>query len=124
LCYRAAAARRGKRRGDGETNFTEADRSVCGLEGGARVHVADVTSEADVLAVIQRIIETKVDFRGGKIDAKSDLIRDLELDSVSRTVVLVAIEDHYHLTLDGALLAEVQNVGDLVAIVVRLVGSK
>lgn len=72
--------------------------------------------QEDVLAAIQRIIETRTDYRG-KVSLESDLIKDLELDSVSRTLVLVALEDHYSISLEGDLLLDIRTVGQLVDLV-------
>lgn len=72
--------------------------------------------QEDVLAAIQRIIETRTDYRG-KVSMESDLIKDLELDSVSRTLVLVALEDHYAISLEGDLLLDIRTVGQLVGLV-------
>ena len=54
----------------------------------------------------------------------ADELRAYVLDSVSRTLVLVALEDEYGISLDADVLAEVRTVGQLVTRVVALVGSK
>jgi acyl carrier protein len=53
------------------------------------------------------------------ITPSSDLLRDLELDSMSLTVLMVGLEDHYRVRLDGEDAAGVSTVADLAALVVR-----
>jgi acyl carrier protein len=82
-----------------------------------------MTKHEEVFAVIRRIVETKLEYKGA-ITPDADLIRELGLDSVSRTVVLVALEDHYGVTLDAAVLADVRTLGQLAERVATVVGSK
>lgn len=79
----------------------------------------------DVVAVLKKLIESRVDYQGsGPITAESDFIRDLQLDSVSRTGVLVAVEDHYDITLDTDAVLEARTVAQLATLVVARLAAK
>ncbi|MBM4379916.1 MAG: acyl carrier protein [Deltaproteobacteria bacterium] len=77
-----------------------------------------MTDAAEVQARIIHILrsEAQVD---GDIQAGSDLLRDLQLDSMSLTVLMVGLEDHYRVRLDGEDAVGVATVADLAALVVR-----
>lgn len=79
--------------------------------------------EEEVLAVIRRIVETSVDYTG-TVEPNSDLVQDLRLDSVSRTIVLSSLEGEYEITLDAPVVEDVKTIAQLVTRVIELVGSK
>jgi acyl carrier protein len=59
---------------------------------------------------------------GKPVDLKSDtrIVDDLELDSLAVMNFVMAVEDRYDISIPLDRIAEVQTVGDLVAVVERL----
>jgi acyl carrier protein len=59
---------------------------------------------------------------GKPVDLKSDtrIVDDLELDSLAVMNFVMAVEDKYDISIPLDRIAEVQTVGDLVAVVERL----
>ena len=78
------------------------------------------TTAEEVQARITHILRGEAQVEAD-ISAHSELLRDLELDSMSLTVLLVGLEDHYRVRLDGEDAAGVVTVADLAALVVRRV---
>ena len=54
------------------------------------------------------------------LDHDTNLVRDLGLESVQVMEFVVDIEDHYDLSIDLKSLAEVHTMGDMTAVVLRL----
>ena len=59
---------------------------------------------------------------GKPVDLKTDtkIVDDLELDSLAVMNFVMAVEDKYDISIPLDRIAEVQTVGDLVAVVERL----
>jgi acyl carrier protein len=59
---------------------------------------------------------------GKPVDLKTDtrIVDDLELDSLAVMNFVMAVEDRYDISIPLDRIAEVQTVGDLVAVVERL----
>lgn len=78
------------------------------------------TTVDDVQSRITHILRSEAQVEAD-VTPSSDLLRDLELDSMSLTVLMVGLEDHYRVRLDGEDAAGVATVADLAALVVRKV---
>jgi acyl carrier protein len=81
-----------------------------------------MTNADEVLTRIIHILRTEAQV-DVDIHASSELLRDLQLDSMSLTVLLVGLEDHYRVRLDGEDAGGVVTVADLAALVVRKAGE-
>lgn len=81
-----------------------------------------MTDVEEVQARIAHILRTEAQHEGD-IHASSDLLRDLQLDSMSLTVLLVGLEDHYRVRLDGEDAGGVVTVADLAALVIQRTGE-
>ena len=81
-----------------------------------------MTDVNEVLARITHILRTEAQVEADILPS-SDLLRDLQLDSMSLTVLLVGLEDHYRVRLDGEDAGGVVTVKDLAALVVRKAGE-
>jgi acyl carrier protein len=80
------------------------------------VHIAP--TEAEVAAEIIRGIRAEAP-PTLVVTPESDLFRDLSLDSITLTSLVVSLEDHYRILLNEEDAGEVRTVGDLAALVVR-----
>ena len=54
------------------------------------------------------------------LDSETHLARDLGLESVQVMEFVVDIEDHYELSIDLKSLADVHTMGDMTAVVMKL----
>ena len=70
--------------------------------------------EQEVLAVVQRIFRTELEY-GGPVEVGFDLLRDLHVDSLNAVVLAVGLEDHFRVRLEAQDTVGVTTVGDLVA---------
>jgi acyl carrier protein len=48
------------------------------------------------------------------------LVEDLGLDSLKRLILVVEVENHFRVCLDGEAEAEIVTVGDLIRVIGRL----
>lgn len=72
----------------------------------------------EMLAEIQKIAAREVDITQ-PLQREQQLMKDLGLDSMSLTVLAVAIEDHFRVKLTGDGADQVRTVGDLTDFVLR-----
>jgi acyl carrier protein len=80
-------------------------------------------SELDVLREIDRIIREELDQPGREV-ASTTRIAELNLDSISLTRMLAALEDSYETRLSDEDLEPVKTAGDLAACLLRVKGLK
>lgn len=71
-----------------------------------------------VVEVIARILRNETDVTAN-VTPQAHLLRDLELDSLSLTVLAVGLEDEFRIKLTEADTVGVETVADLTALVVR-----
>jgi acyl carrier protein len=71
-----------------------------------------------VLTEIRRIAEAELDLRGA-VEARSELVRDLGLDSLGAMVLAVGLENRFRVKLDEQDAGTLRTVADLVALVQR-----
>jgi acyl carrier protein len=71
-----------------------------------------------VLTEIRRIAEAELDVRGA-VEARSELVRDLGLDSLGAMVLAVGLENRFRVKLDEQDAGTLRTVADLVALVQR-----
>ena len=58
--------------------------------------------------------------KSAKLDSQTHLARDLGLESVQVMEFVVDIEDYYDLSIDLKSLSDVHTMGDMTAVVVRI----
>ena len=58
------------------------------------------------------------------LDSDTDLSRDLGLESVQVMEFVVDIEDHYDLSIDLKSLADVHTLGNMTAVVLRILQGR
>lgn len=79
-------------------------------------------NEAAILAEVRRICAEEIGVER-VIEEAHRLDEDLELDSVQILVLVVGLEDHFHVILEEDDATAVRTVGDLVRLVARRQGS-
>jgi acyl carrier protein len=82
----------------------------------------DIT-EADVLAEIRRIARRDLGY-AGQVELEHRLVGDLNLDSMTLTVLGVALEDRFRVILTDVDPGELQTVRSLVACIARKSASQ
>jgi acyl carrier protein len=88
----------------------------------AAAAVTEVT-EAEVLAEIRRIARRDLGF-AGQVELDHRLVGDLNLDSMTLTVLGVALEDRFCVVLTDVNPEELQTVRNLVACIARKSASR
>jgi acyl carrier protein len=73
-------------------------------------------SEVEIFEAMRAVAREQLDL---EIEPGAELDRDLALDSMSATTLIVAIEDRFRICLPDAELATVRRVSDLVDLVAR-----
>jgi acyl carrier protein len=80
--------------------------------------VAAVAKTEEVLAAIDQIAETELQL-DRKVDPADELLRDLQLDSLTLTVLAVGLEDRFKVILSEEDAMQVVTVRDLAELVAR-----
>ena len=73
---------------------------------------------AEVMAEIQRIARNELELER-EVRPEDDLLGDLQLDSLSLTVLAVALEDKYRVKLDDPETSSMRTVGQLAELIAR-----
>ncbi len=73
----------------------------------------------EILSGIEAVAREHVDF-DGRLQTEMRLVEDLELDSLGTLTLAVEVENRFRIRLDPDVEAEIETVGDLVAVVGRL----
>ena len=76
----------------------------------------------EVLAGIECVAREHVDFEGD-LRPEMRLVEDLELDSLAALTLAVEVENRFRIRLEPEIEAEIETVGDLVAVVRRLLAG-
>lgn len=84
--------------------------------------VAAELGEAEVLAEIRRIAKQELGYQG-TVEPDQRLVNDLHLDSMTLTVLGVALEDRFRVILTDVPPEELQTVGSLAACIARKRGQ-
>lgn len=72
----------------------------------------------EAVAEIRRVLREELGLRGD-VRLDDDLVRDLQLDSVSLLTLVVGLEDRFRVVLEEQDAASVRTVRDLAALVER-----
>ena len=80
-------------------------------------------SETQVLAEMQKIVASELDFEG-ELEPGDDLIADLDLDSLAMVTLAGALEDRFKIILLGDESLRPRTVGDLCQLVVAQVRDR
>jgi acyl carrier protein len=80
-------------------------------------------STQDILPTLFGFLE-RFPTKSGPLSAQTDLVADLNLDSVSLMELLVEIEDHYDISLPLNAMADVETVQDLADKIATLTEDK
>ena len=67
-----------------------------------------------VFEKVKKIIAEELNIDAAKITMESNLVEDLEADSLDAVEIIVRIEDEYGLQVDDEAAESVRTVGDLV----------
>lgn len=76
--------------------------------------------------VVNQLIELLMPIAEGRvatITASTELTGELELDSLKVMDLVVAVEDHFDISIPINMLAEVKTVGDLAVLVEKTLGE-
>src|SRR5512144_817701 len=75
-------------------------------------------AEADLIALVRELVRELRGERGGRIDIRpaSRLERDLGIDSLGRTELILRIEQRFSIRLDVSAMGEADTVGDLLKV--------
>jgi acyl carrier protein len=75
-------------------------------------------AEADLIALVRELVSELRGERGGQIDIRpsSRLERDLGIDSLGRTELILRIEQRFSIRLDVSAMGEADTVGDLLKV--------
>ena len=79
-------------------------------------------SEGQVLAEIRRIARQELGYQG-TVEPHHRLVNDLHLDSMTLTVLGVALEDRFRVILTDVPPEELQTIGSLTACIARKRGE-
>ena len=77
-------------------------------------------TDGEILAAIEDVARRHVGFEG-RLDPGQRVIEDLELDSIKALALVVEVENRFQVALEPEVEAEIVTVGDLVAVIRRLV---
>lgn len=77
-------------------------------------------TEAEVISAISRILANETEITA-EVTPSSHLLRDLQLDSLSLTVLAVGLEDQYRIRLTEEDTVGIDTVSQLAALVIRRV---
>ena len=77
----------------------------------------------EVVAEIQRIARNELELER-EVRPEDDLLADLQLDSMSLTVLAVALEDKYRVKLDDPETLSMRTVGQLAELIARRTGGE
>ncbi|MCP3139478.1 acyl carrier protein [Pyxidicoccus xibeiensis] len=75
-------------------------------------------AELEVVAEIRRIAADELEWKG-EVEARQDLIRDLQLDSLGLTVLAVGLENRFRIRLSEEDAQGVRTVEDLARLVAQ-----
>ena len=67
-----------------------------------------------VFEKVKKIIAEELNIKAAKITMESNLVEDLEADSLDAVEIIVRIEDEFGLQVDDEAAESVRTVGDLV----------
>ena len=75
-------------------------------------------AEADLIALVRKLVSELRGERGGQIDIgpASRLERDLGIDSLGRTELILRIEQRFSIRLDVSAMGEADTVSDLLRV--------
>jgi acyl carrier protein len=76
-------------------------------------------NDREVLNAIETVAREHVGF-AGELSPELRLVEDLELDSLKALTLAVEVENHFRVSLEPEVEAEIATVGDLVAAIRRL----
>lgn len=82
-----------------------------------------VPSTDEVLVVIDRVLREEVGL-DRRVEPTTHFHKELALDSLGTFSLIVALEDHFRVTLPEEFAEEVQTVGDLAALIVKRAESE
>lgn len=72
---------------------------------------------------VKKIVQDVLGERAQAIEADTDLLEDLDADSLDLVEVTMAIEDHYGIEIDDEVIAEIHTLDDVVREINRLLGD-
>src|SRR4029079_9919716 len=83
-------------------------------------------AEADLLTLMRALVNELSGGRGGQVDVRSAsrLERDLGIDSLGRTELMLRIEQRFSIQLTVSAMGEVETVGDLLRILNQGKGAR
>ncbi len=68
----------------------------------------------EIFATVAGMIATQLKVKLSDITPDKRLMEDLKADSANTMVLIMDLEDHYDLTVEDAVIAELKTVGDVV----------
>lgn len=77
-------------------------------------------NERTILEVVTEVAARATDHDISQIDASSDLIYDLEMDSLGIFETTVDLEEHFGIQIDDEALDDIQTIGDIVSYIERV----
>jgi len=73
-------------------------------------------THADILTQVRRIFAERLDVRDA-IDAQTDLLADLQLDSLKQLSLIVELENHFRICFDPGDETGISTVGSVVELI-------
>ena len=80
--------------------------------------------ENDVLEVLNRIFKEKLCDQSVELNLDTTADDILEWNSLKHLVIILAIENHFQIKFNPIQLSNMQNIGEMIDIITKLVQSK
>lgn len=91
--------------------------------GLPRIHEADRMDWSDLEARVKQILTTRLGMPPEEITADARLVDDLGMDSLDAVELAIAMERQFKIELSDDQIAKLHTVGDIVALVQRLMAE-